>query len=94
MAYRGANTLVVEAKDKIINIVNDCIKTGVPAAMVAIMLESVTSDLNANVKLVLQREKEEYDEQIRTENEQVEYQPEETVEQHEEVTEQTDNVEE
>lgn len=92
--YRGANTLVVEAKDKIINTVNDCIKTGVPAAMVVIMLESVTSDLNANVKLVLQKEKEEYDEQIRAESEQVEYQPEETVEQPEEVTEQTNNVEE
>ena len=34
MAKKGANTIVIEAKDSLVNAVNECIQNGVPAAMV------------------------------------------------------------
>ena len=77
MAKKGSNTIVIEAKDSLVNTVNECIQMGVPAAMVVIMLENVLHDLNANVKKVLELEDEEYQKQLVVENEQVEYVPEE-----------------
>ena len=77
MAKKGSNTIVVEAKDNLVNTVNQCIQMGVPAAMVSIMLENVLNDLNANVKKVLEMEQEEYNKQVEVENQQVEYVPEE-----------------
>lgn len=77
MAKKGSNTIVVEAKDNLVNSVNECIQMGVPAAMVAIMLENVLHDLNTNVKKVLELEDEEYQKQLIVENQQVEYVPEE-----------------
>lgn len=49
MANKGVNTLVVEAKENLINAINGCIKTGIPAAMVSIICESLLSDLNNNM---------------------------------------------
>ena len=77
MAKKGSNTIVIEAKDSLVNTVNECIQMGVPAAMVVIMLENVLHDLNTNVKKVLELEDEEYQKQLVVENEQVEYVPEE-----------------
>ena len=77
MAKKGSNTIVVEAKDNLVNTVNQCIQMGVPAVMVSIMLENVLNDLNTNVKKVLEMEQEEYDKQVEVENQQVEYVPEE-----------------
>lgn len=77
MAKKGSNTIVVEAKDNLVNTVNQCIQMGLPAAMVSIMLENVLNDLNTNVKKVLEMEQEEYDKQVEVENQQVEYVPEE-----------------
>ena len=54
MANKGVNTLVVEAKENLINAINGCIKTGIPAAMVSIIVESLLSDLNNNVKVTIQ----------------------------------------
>lgn len=80
MAYKGANTLVLEAKENLVNAINDCIKLGVPAAMVSIMLDSLLAGLNNNIKAVVEQEKEAYEQQLQTENEQVEYKSEESVE--------------
>ena len=77
MAKKGNNTIVVEAKDNLVNAVNECIQMGVPAAMVSIMLENILNDLNTNVKKVLEMEQQEYKQQIEVENQQVEYIPEE-----------------
>lgn len=77
MAKKGSNTIVVEAKDNLVNTVNQCIQMGLPAAMVSIMLENVLNDLNTNVKKVLEMEQEEYEKQVEVENQQVEYVPEE-----------------
>ena len=77
MAYKGANTLVLEARGSLVNAINSCIKSGVPAAMVSIMLDSLSADLNNNIKTVVQQEKDAYEQQLQTENEQVEYKPEE-----------------
>ena len=67
MANKGVNTLVIEAKENLINAINGCIKTGIPAAMVSIMLESLLMDLNNNVKIILEKEKEEYEESVSSE---------------------------
>ena len=87
MAKKGNNIIVVEAKDSLVNAVNECIQMGVPAAMVSIMLENILNDLNTNVNKVLEIEQQEYEQQIEVENQQVEYVPEEEngLEQNEEV---------
>lgn len=77
MAYKGANTLVLEAKESLVSAINDCIKSGVPAAMVSIMLDSLSADLNNNIKTVVKQEKDAYEQQLQTESEQVEYNSEE-----------------
>ena len=46
MAKKGSNTIVIEAKDSLVNTVNNCIQMGIPAAMVSIMLENILHDLN------------------------------------------------
>lgn len=73
MAQKGVNMLIVEAKDNLTNAINDCIKTGIPPAMVSMMLESLLMDLNNNVKVILEKEKQEYEEQEKVESEQVVY---------------------
>lgn len=77
MAKKGSNTIVIEAKDSLVNAVNDCIQMGIPASMVSIMLENILNDLNTNVKKVLEMEQEEYLKQMEAESQQVEYVPEE-----------------
>lgn len=77
MAKKGANTIVIETKDSLVNAVNECIQNGVPAAMVSIILEDVLKELNNNIKKVLEIEKQEYETQLEAENQQVEYVPEE-----------------
>lgn len=81
MANKGVNTLVVEAKENLINAINNCIRSGIPAAMVSIIVESLLNDLNNNVKVIVEKEKEEYEHQLEVENNQVEYVPEEETEQ-------------
>ena len=49
--------------------------------MVSIIVESLLSDLNNNVKVIIEKEKEEYEHQLEVENNQVEYVPEEETEQ-------------
>lgn len=73
MAQKGANTRVVEAKDKLTNTINECLKYGIPASMVSIIVESLLMDLNNNVKVLLDKEKQEYEEQEKVESEQVVY---------------------
>lgn len=73
MAQKGANTRVVEAKDKLTNAINECLKDGIPASMVSIIVESLLMDLNNNVKVLLDKEKQEYEEQEKVESEQVVY---------------------
>lgn len=76
MAKKGINTIVVEAKDSIVKTVNDCMKQGLPSAMVSIMLEGILMDLNNNVKKVLETEQDEYNKELEKEKNQVEYIPE------------------
>jgi hypothetical protein len=73
MAQKGANTRVVEAKNKLTNTINECLKDGIPASMVSIIVESLLMDLNNNVKVLLDKEKQEYEEQEKVESEQVVY---------------------
>lgn len=73
MAQKGANTRVVEAKDKLTNTINECLKDGIPASMVSIIVENLLMDLNNNVKVLLDKEKQEYEEQEKVESEQVVY---------------------
>lgn len=77
MAKKGSNTIVIEAKDSLINTVNDCIQMGIPASMVSIMLENILHDLNSNINKVLEMEQQEYEKQVEVESRQVEYVPEE-----------------
>lgn len=77
MAKKGANTIVIEGRNNLVNAVNNCIETGIPASMVSIMLENILHDLNSNVKKVLEIEQQEYEQQVEVENQQVEYVPEE-----------------
>lgn len=69
MAQKGVNTLVVEAKEELTNAINKCLQDGIPAAMVSIMLESLLMDLNNNVKIILGKEKKEYEESVSNEEE-------------------------
>ena len=71
MAQKGVNTLVVEAKEELTNSINKCLQDGIPAAMVSIMLESLLMDLNSNVKIILEKEKKEYEESVS--NEEIKY---------------------
>ena len=73
MAQKGANTRVVEAKDKLTNTINECLKDGIPASMVSIIVEGLLMDLNNNVKVLLDKEKQEYEEQEKVESEQIVY---------------------
>lgn len=77
MAKKGSNIIVIEAKDSLINTVNDCIQMGIPASMVSIMLENILHDLNSNINKVLEMEQQEYEKQVEVESRQVEYVPEE-----------------
>lgn len=77
MANKGVNTLVLESKENLIEAINNCIRAGIPAAMVSIIVESLLNDLNNNVKAIVEKEKQEYDHQVEVENNQVEYVPEE-----------------
>lgn len=81
MSNKGVNTLILESKENLIEAINNCIRSGIPAAMVSIIVESLLSDLNNNVKVIIEKEKEEYEHQLEVENNQVEYVPEEETEQ-------------
>lgn len=80
MAKKGANTIVVEGRSNLVNAVNNCIETGIPASMVSIMLENILNDLNTNVQKVIEQEQKDYENQIEIENQQATYVPEETYE--------------
>lgn len=80
MAKKGANTIVIEGRNNLVNVVNNCIETGIPASMVSIMLENILHDLNSNVKKVIEQEQKDYENQIEIENQQATYVPEETYE--------------
>ena len=69
MEQKGVNTLVVETKEELTNAINKCLQDGIPAAMVSIMLESLLMDLNNNVKIILEKEKKEYEESVSSEEE-------------------------
>lgn len=77
MAQKGANTIVIEGRNNLVNVVNNCIEIGIPASMVSIMLENILNDLNTNVQKVIEQEQKDYENQIEIENQQVEYVPEE-----------------
>lgn len=79
MAQKGVNTLIVESKTKLTNSINECLQDGIPASMVSMMLESLLMDLNNNVKVILEKEKQEYEEQEKVESEQVKYEEPEIV---------------
>lgn len=76
MSNKGVNTLILESKENLIEAINNCIRSGIPAAMVSIIVESLLNDLNNNVKVIVEKEKEEYEHQVEVENNQVEYVPE------------------
>lgn len=80
MAKKGANTIVIEGRSNLVNAVNNCIETGIPASMVSIMLENILNDLNTNVQKVIEQEQKDYENQIEIENQQATYVPEETYE--------------
>lgn len=80
MAKKGGNTLVIEARNSLVNTVNSCIESGIPAAMVSIMLECILNDLNTNVQKVIEQEQKDYENQIEIENQQTKYVQEETYE--------------
>lgn len=80
MAKKGANTIVIEGRNNLVNAVNNCIETGIPASMVSIMLENILNDLNTNVQKVIEQEQKDYENQIEIENQQATYVPEETYE--------------
>lgn len=80
MAKKGANTIVIEGRSTLINAVNNCIETGIPASMVSIMLENILNDLSTNVQKVIEQEQKDYENQIEIENQQATYVPEETYE--------------
>ena len=80
MAKKGANTIVIEGRDNLVNAINNCIETGIPASMVSIMLENILNDLNTNVQKVIEQEQKDYENQIEIENQQATYVPEETYE--------------
>lgn len=80
MAKKGANTIVIEGRNNLVNTVNNCIETGIPASMVSIMLENILNDLSTNVQKVIEQEQKDYENQIEIENQQATYVPEETYE--------------
>ena len=80
MAKKSANTIVIEGRDNLVNAINNCIETGIPASMVSIMLENILNDLNTNVQKVIEQEQKDYENQIEIENQQATYVPEETYE--------------
>ena len=80
MAKKGANTIVIEGRDNLVNAINNCIEIGIPASMVSIMLENILNDLNTNVQKVIEQEQKDYKNQIEIENQQATYVPEETYE--------------
>ena len=80
MAKKGANTIVIEGRNNLVNAVNNCIETGIPASMVSIMLENILNDLNTNVQEVIEQEQKDYENQMEIENQQATYVPEETYE--------------
>ena len=80
MAKKGANTIVIEGRNNLVNVVNNCIEIGIPESMVSIMLENILNDLNTNVQKVIEQEQKDYENQIEIENQQATYVPEETYE--------------
>ena len=45
MSNKGVNTLILESKENLIEAINNCIRSGIPAAMVSIIVESLLNDL-------------------------------------------------
>lgn len=75
---KGVNTIIVEAKAKLVESVNEILKEGVPIAMVDIMLDLITMEIKNSVKYQVEQEQKEQskDEQH---PEQVEWKPEENL---------------
>ena len=73
MAQKGVNTRILEAKDNLTASINECLKDGIPASIISIIVENILMDLNVQVKLIVDEEKKEYEHQSKVESEQVVY---------------------
>lgn len=73
MAQKGVNTIILETKGNILEVVNNGLKQGLPISVISIIVEGIMFEIEKNLNNVLTNEKKEYQEQIQLEGEQIVY---------------------
>jgi hypothetical protein len=64
MANKGFNTQILEAREEIVNAINDTLKKGIPLSVVSMIIDNVRADINMTMQGTLRKEKELYEEEI------------------------------
>lgn len=73
MAQKGVNTIVLETKNNILEVVNNGLKQGLPISVISIIVEGIMFEIEKNLNNTLANEDKEYQERIRIEGEQIVY---------------------
>lgn len=73
MAQKGVNTIVLETKNNILEVVNNGLKQGLPISVISIIVEGIMFEIEKNLNSTLANEDKEYQERIRIEGEQIVY---------------------
>lgn len=70
------NTIIVDAKKKLTNNINEILQSGLPIAVVDLILDGIVSEVKTVLQNHLQQEAKQMAEQRQIESEQVEWSPE------------------
>lgn len=67
MAQKRINYVILEAKEQMLQMINQMIQTGVPVAVIELMMINLSTSIGDTVKQVVQKEQELYYEEIQQE---------------------------
>lgn len=70
---KGINTLIKETKDNIAKAINDGLKTGLPIAVIDLMVDNIMFEVKNMLDNNLKKESEQYNEQLKAQEEQIEW---------------------
>lgn len=70
---KGINTLIKETKDNITKVINDGLKTGLPIAVIDLMVDNIMFEVKNTLDNALKQESEKYNEQLKIQEEQIEW---------------------
>ena len=70
---KGINTLIKETKDNIAKSINEGLASGLPIAVIHLMVDGIMLEINSTLNNALKQEADKYNEQLNLQNEQVEW---------------------